>query len=109
MDADRFVGLFTASAAWNQHGPRPGLTGRGLAVLILAAAALLAFAAVNVTMRHPDGPSLPVGWEKNQSGVGISNVRTRLQSLYGNDCQLTIRNQAPGGVEVSVSVPFRRE
>jgi sensor histidine kinase YesM len=58
---------------------------------------------------YNDGPSLPAGWENNQSGVGISNVRTRLQSLYGNAFELTMRNQASGGVEVSVSVPFRQE
>ncbi|HEY6339506.1 MAG TPA: histidine kinase [Candidatus Sulfotelmatobacter sp.] len=54
-----------------------------------------------------DGPSLPPDWEKTHSGVGISNVRTRLQSLYGNAFGLSIRNQAQGGVEVSVSVPFK--
>lgn len=58
---------------------------------------------------YNDGPSLPAGWENNRSGVGISNVRTRLQSLYGNVYDLTIRNQALGGVEALVSVPFRRE
>jgi sensor histidine kinase YesM len=39
-------------------------------------------------------------------GIGISNVRTRLQSLYGNAFELTMRNQDAGGVEVSVSLPF---
>jgi len=53
-----------------------------------------------------DGPSLPMGWEKTHSGIGISNVRTRLQGLYGNALELSMRNQEPGGVEVSVSVPL---
>jgi LytS/YehU family sensor histidine kinase len=55
---------------------------------------------------YNDGPSLPAGWEKTPSGVGISNVRTRLQTLYGDEFELSMRNQSPGGVEVSVSVPF---
>ena len=55
---------------------------------------------------YNDGPSLPAGWETTQSGIGIWNVRTRLQSLYGNACDLTLRNRAPGGVEAAVSVPF---
>jgi len=60
-----------------------------------------------LTMRvYNDGPSLPVGWEKGQSGIGILNVRTRLQSLYGDRFELSIRNQQPGGVEATVSVPF---
>jgi uncharacterized membrane-anchored protein YhcB (DUF1043 family) len=55
---------------------------------------------------YNDGPSLPAGWEKTRSGVGISNVRTRLQNLYGDEFALSMQNQDPGGVEVSVSVPF---
>jgi hypothetical protein len=53
-----------------------------------------------------DGPSLPVDWEMARSGIGMSNVRTRLQSLYGDDFELSMRNQDAGGVEVSVSLPF---
>jgi hypothetical protein len=53
-----------------------------------------------------DGPSLPPDWEATRSGIGISNVRTRLQSLYGNDCEMSMRNRSAGGVEVSVSLPF---
>jgi len=55
---------------------------------------------------YNDGPNLLQDWDATQSGIGIANTRTRLQSLYGNDFELSIRNQAPGGVEVSVSVPF---
>ncbi|MGA8762052.1 MAG: histidine kinase [Candidatus Sulfotelmatobacter sp.] len=55
---------------------------------------------------YNDGPSLPAGWAKAHSGIGMSNVRTRLQSLYGDAFQLNMRNHDPGGVEVSLSVPF---
>jgi len=54
---------------------------------------------------YNDGPSLPAGWEKTSSGIGISNVRTRLQGLYGDAFEFGMRNQSPGGVEVSMSVP----
>jgi two-component system, LytTR family, sensor kinase len=53
-----------------------------------------------------DGPSLPADWEMTRPGIGISNVRTRLQSLYGDAFELSMRNQDAGGVEVSVSLPF---
>ena len=53
-----------------------------------------------------DGPSLPAGWEMTRSGIGISNVRTRLQALYGDTFELSMRNRNTGGVEVSVSMPF---
>ena len=55
---------------------------------------------------YNDGPSLPEGWEIGQSGIGIVNVRTRLQSLYGDQFELSMRDHAPGGVEATVSVPF---
>jgi two-component system, LytTR family, sensor kinase len=55
---------------------------------------------------YNDGPSLPLGWEKTSSGVGISNVRTRLRSLYGDKFDLSLENEDPGGVKASVSLPF---
>ena len=52
-----------------------------------------------------DGPSLPATWEQTTSGIGVQNVRTRLQSLYGNAFDLSLRNQR-GGVEASLSLPY---
>ncbi len=60
-----------------------------------------------LTLRvYNDGPSLPEGWEQSQPGIGILNTRTRLRSLYGNEFDLTLRNQEPDGVEAAVSVPY---
>jgi signal transduction histidine kinase len=56
---------------------------------------------------YNDGPKLAEDWEKTRSGIGVSNVRTRLQCQYGDAFELSMRNQDPGGVMVSVSVPFR--
>jgi two-component system, LytTR family, sensor kinase len=55
---------------------------------------------------YNDGPGLPVGWETTQPGVGISNVRTRLQTLYGDAFELKMVNVEPHGVSISVSLPF---
>lgn len=54
---------------------------------------------------YNDGPGLPTT-NRSPSGIGLSNMRTRLQGLYGEAFVLDMRNQQPGGVEVSVSVPF---
>ncbi|MGA7622061.1 MAG: histidine kinase [Candidatus Acidiferrales bacterium] len=56
---------------------------------------------------YNEGPGL--FWDKNQSGTGLSNMRIRLQALYGSAFFLGMRNQGPCGVAVSVSVPFREE
>ena len=62
-----------------------------------------------LTLRvYNDGPTLPVDWETTRTGIGIPNVRNRLQSLYGEACELQMKNR-DGGVEVSLSVPFREE
>jgi LytS/YehU family sensor histidine kinase len=47
--------------------------------------------------------------DTNQSGTGLSNMRIRLEALYGTTFSLSIRNQEQSGVEVSVSVPFSEE
>jgi two-component sensor histidine kinase len=55
---------------------------------------------------YNDGPKLPEGWEKTHCGIGISNVRTRLQTLYGGEFEVKMANQEPDGVAVSVSLPY---
>jgi two-component system, LytTR family, sensor kinase len=55
---------------------------------------------------YNDGPKLPPDWETSRSGIGIPNVRNRLQSLYGDASGVQIRNQDQG-VEVCLTVPFR--
>lgn len=57
---------------------------------------------------YNDGPALPDAWEKTPGAIGISNLRTRLQGLYGNRFSLSMRDQQPDGVQVTVSVPFRK-
>ncbi|HXR91811.1 MAG TPA: histidine kinase [Steroidobacteraceae bacterium] len=53
-----------------------------------------------------DGPCLPAEMEKKRTGIGIANLRNRLQLMYGNRFELSLRNQATGGVEVSISLPL---
>lgn len=54
---------------------------------------------------YNDGPQLTDGWQEEPSGVGIRNVRTRLESLYGKEFELKLRNHL-GGVEALISVPY---
>ncbi len=53
-----------------------------------------------------DGPALPADWETKRSGIGISNLRTRLQIMYGTGFELSLRNQDTGGVRASVTFPL---
>lgn len=58
---------------------------------------------------YNDGPGLMDDRENRDSGIGISNTRTRLQSLYGQSFELTLENHGQHGVEAAVSVPFREK
>jgi two-component system, LytTR family, sensor kinase len=55
---------------------------------------------------YNDGPSLPTNWQATQTGVGIANLRTRLQILHGKESELRLNRANPGGVEVLVTLPF---
>ena len=41
------------------------------------------------------------------TGVGLANIRERLQLLYGPKAALTIAENAGGGTRVSITVPYR--
>jgi two-component system, LytTR family, sensor kinase len=56
---------------------------------------------------YNDGPSLPADWQSTHSGIGIGNLRTRLEILHGSEFELQLRNADAGGVEVSVTLPLR--
>lgn len=56
---------------------------------------------------YNDGPPLAPDQGMPSAGTGISNIRTRLRSLYGNAFSLTMRNEGQHGVEVMISLPFR--
>jgi sensor histidine kinase YesM len=41
-------------------------------------------------------------------GVGLTNVRSRLEQLYNGEHRFELENQAEGGVLVRITLPFRR-
>jgi len=55
---------------------------------------------------YNDGPSLFTDLRETHTGVGIGNLRTRLQILHGTDSGLQLRRADAGGVEVVVTLPF---
>lgn len=42
------------------------------------------------------------------SGIGLSNTRSRIKTLYGPDASLTIKQSALGGVEAAIQLPLER-
>jgi hypothetical protein len=56
---------------------------------------------------YNDGPPLPDAWEATSTGIGLANLRMRMQILYGTDFELNMRNAGPCGTEVLVSLPLQ--
>ena len=56
---------------------------------------------------YNDGPQTPADGEPRHTGVGIGNLRTRLQILHGARSRLQLRRDDAGGVEVVVTLPLK--
>jgi two-component system, LytTR family, sensor kinase len=56
---------------------------------------------------YNDGPLLDRDGSAIKDGIGLSNLRTRLKLLYGNDCDLRLENYGITGVQVSMVLPYR--
>lgn len=41
-------------------------------------------------------------------GVGLTNIRSRLEQLYGNEHRFTLEKRIDGGATVHISIPYRR-
>ena len=54
-----------------------------------------------------DGAGLPKTW-KRREGVGLTNTRSRIDRLYGEEAALTVRENPGGGVLVDIYIPLRR-
>jgi two-component system LytT family sensor kinase len=55
------------------------------------------------------GRAKPEGCVPLNTGIGLKGTRERLRTLYGNDQRLDINFLADGAVEVTLSLPFRKE
>ena len=51
-----------------------------------------------------DGPGFPLG--KKPQGIGLSNLQTRLEHIYGSQTQLLIQPGERGGARVIVTLPL---
>ena len=41
------------------------------------------------------------------TGVGLANIRERLQLLYGRESSVTVTENKPSGTVVTIAVPYR--
>jgi two-component system, LytTR family, sensor kinase len=83
-----------------KHGIAKRAQGGTIRISACRSGSMLNLTVYNDGPKHRQGPI---------SGIGISNVRNRLQRLYGDRFELHLHDQESGGFEVSVSVPFREK
>jgi len=55
---------------------------------------------------YNDGPGFPDDWETKGAGVGLANLRSRLQILHGAAAQLQLTRAGADGVDVIVTLPL---
>jgi two-component system, LytTR family, sensor kinase len=56
---------------------------------------------------YNDGPNFPDEWQTTGAGVGLANLRTRLQILHGDAAELQMERAGADGVEVVVTLPLK--
>jgi two-component system, LytTR family, sensor kinase len=83
-----------------KHGIAKRAHGGTIRISACRTGSMLNLTVYNDGPKHRQGPT---------SGIGISNVRSRLERLYGDKFELHMHDQESGGFEVSVSVPFREK
>jgi two-component system, LytTR family, sensor kinase len=55
-----------------------------------------------------DGAGAKENWSE-APGIGLRNIKSRLESLYGRDFGFSAGNRSPGGFGVEITIPFRIE
>jgi two-component sensor histidine kinase len=56
-----------------------------------------------------DGPGMDRDNQvSSRKGVGLANIQSRLEQLYGGEHRFALENHPAGGVVVRISLPFRR-
>jgi two-component system LytT family sensor kinase len=55
---------------------------------------------------YNEGPRLRSNWQATSAGIGLANLRARLQILYGSEFELDLSSPEAGGVAVTVSLPI---
>lgn len=82
----------------------------GVAKLVAGGAVRVTGACSNGNLHltvYNDGPIGPADSQSTHVGVGLSNLRTRLRILHGDESGLELKRAASGAAEVIVTLPLR--
>lgn len=86
-----------------KHGLEPKIEGGSIVVVALLDAGTMKLTVTDTGLGlQAEKPAL----QPSSSGVGLSNVRERLQALYGADASLTLNPNLPAGVIAQLNLPI---
>ena len=74
-------------------------------IIIISARMFASDLLIDVADNGP-GAEIKDGKLTRENGVGLPNIRERLQSLYGRDFSFVIANNQPNGLRVSIRIPY---
>ncbi|MGH7968888.1 MAG: sensor histidine kinase [Limisphaerales bacterium] len=77
------------------------------AIDVAASTAVEAAADVNLPMLRPEARPDALARQKPGTGIGLANLRARLETLYGADQCLELSSRPEGGVVVRIELPWR--
>lgn len=80
-----------------QHGLEPKVEGGNISIVASKSGNQLRWEIADTGLGLSD---------KSEPGMGISNIRERLESLYEDDGQLIIEENKPSGLKVVIGVPY---
>ncbi len=83
-----------------KHGLEPKINGGNISISAEKIENILRFTVIDT--------GLGLNFAQNP-GVGLSNIRERLQSLYGEQGRLILKENQPSGVEAIIEVPYERD
>ena len=88
-----------------KHGIEPSVAGGSIAITAreVGGRLVVEVADTGVGVR---GATAPLG---GSSGLGLSNLRARLAALFGTDASVSVAENEPAGVRVTVSLPRERD
>ena len=87
-----------------KHGIEPSLAGGTIALTARDEGGRLSIEVADTGVGF-GGASAPTG---GSSGLGLANLRARLAALYGDEARVTLAENPPCGVRVTVSLPSAR-
>lgn len=86
-----------------KHGIEPAIAGGAIAIAARESAGRLVVEVADTGAGFGAVEAAP----GRSTGLGLANLRARLAALYGGEAQVTIAENAPSGVRVSVSLPAK--